>query len=71
MSLFRKIITGFLFIVGLNYFMDFIVDQIHVDVQVLWWDVSGIFKAMMVTVMNMIAFLTLRGVAGMEGAVAG
>ena len=50
-------------------FMDFIVGQIEVDVQILGLDISGFMKAVIVTVLNLIGFVCLKGLAGAEGVV--
>jgi len=69
MGIMGKIAFGFGMIIFLNYFMDFIVDQIEVDVAILGFDVSGFMKAVIVTVLNLVAFVCLKGLAGLEGAV--
>ncbi len=61
---------GFGLIIFLNYFMDFIVGHIHVDVDILGFDISGFMKAVIVTVLNLIGFVCLKGLAGAE-AIAG
>ena len=71
MGLMGKIAFGFGMIIFLNYFMDFIIGQIYVDVSIFGLDVSGFMKAVIVTVLNLISFLCLRGLAGAEAVVAG
>lgn len=69
MGLMGKIAMGFGLIIFLNYFMDFIVSHIHVDVNILGLDISGFMKAVIVTVLNLVAFVALKGLAGAEGVV--
>ena len=69
MGIGRKVVTGFVLIIALNYFMDFIVSNIQVSVKILWWDISGIIKAIVITILNLIAFIGLRGMMGVQGAV--
>ena len=71
MGLIGKIAFGFGMIIFLNYFMDFIISHLHVEVVMFGLDVSGFMKAVIVTVLNLVAFVCLRGLSGMEGVVAG
>jgi len=69
MGLGRKLVVGFGLIIFLNYFMDFIVGHIHVDVQLFGLDISGFMRAVIVTVLNLVAFICLKGLVGAEGVV--
>ncbi len=65
MGMGKKLIFGFVLIIVLNYFMDYIVSNIDVSVKLFLWDLSGIVRALIITILNFVAFMGLRGLSGL------